>query len=116
MESIYELSRNVVEKVRELVEERSNEVKRLNDTVSQLVKEKEHIGTLLRSALSKRVSADLSSKTNELFKVAENGLKEAGIDYKFSNHMRDGKGLPLYDKKDALVAEEDEIYTLVSVS
>ncbi|WOH16599.1 hypothetical protein DCAR_0936157 [Daucus carota subsp. sativus] len=112
MESIYELSRNVVEKVRELVEERSNEVKRLNDTVSQLVKEKEHIGTLLRSALSKRVSADLSSKTNELFKVAENGLKEAGIDYKFSNHMRDGKGLPLYDKKDALVAEEDEIYTL----
>ncbi|KAL8157005.1 hypothetical protein AgCh_001927 [Apium graveolens] len=112
MESIYELSRNVVEKTRELVEERSNEVKRLNNTVSQLVKEKEHIGTLLRSALSKRVSADLSSKTNELFKVAENGLKEAGIDYKFSNHMGDGKGLPSNDKEGALVAEEDEIYTL----
>ncbi|KAK1403249.1 Paramyosin [Heracleum sosnowskyi] len=112
MESIYELSRNVVEKTRELVEERSNEVKRLNDTVSQLVKEKEHIGTLLRSALSKRVSADLSSKTNELFKVAENGLKEAGIDYKFSNRMGDGKGPPSNDKESALVAEEDEIYTL----
>ncbi|KAL6569165.1 hypothetical protein OROHE_003446 [Orobanche hederae] len=84
MESVYELSKIVVEKTRNLVEERSHEVKSLKETVSQLVKEKEQIGSLLRSTLSQRMPVDLSSKTDQLFKVAENGLKEAGIDYKFT--------------------------------
>ncbi|XP_059657813.1 uncharacterized protein LOC132304243 [Cornus florida] len=112
MESIYELTRIVVEKSQDLVEERNHEVKSLNDMVSRLVKEKEHVGSLLRSALSKRISADLSSKTNELFKVAENGLREAGIDFTFSNHLGDEKGPASIDKAGALETEEDEIYTL----
>ncbi|CAI9093052.1 OLC1v1028459C5 [Oldenlandia corymbosa var. corymbosa] len=109
MESIYELSQFVVEKTRELIEERNREVRSRNEMVSQLVKEKEQIGSLLRSALSRRTSADLSSKTNELFKVAENGLKAAGIDYKFSNHLGEGK---VNKETISVDAEEDEVYAL----
>lgn len=107
MESVYELSRIVVDKTRDLVEERSCEVKKLNETVSQLMNEKEQIGSLLRSTLSQRMSVDMSSKTNKLFKVAENGLKEAGIEYKFSKFdASKGKAGP-DDTGD------DEVYALV---
>ncbi|CAL5349797.1 unnamed protein product [Camellia sinensis] len=112
MESICELTRMVVEKTKDLVEERSREVKSLSETVSRLVKEKEHIGSLLRGALSRRTSTDLSSKTNELFKVAENGLRDAGIDFRFSNHLGGGKDAYSYDKDDAPETERDEIYAL----
>lgn len=101
LDSITELTSILQEKTKNLVAERTREVKSLNETVTQLVKEKEHIGSLLKSALSKRMPSDLSSKTNELFKVAENGLRESGIDYKFSNHTRDEP-----------VTEDDEIYNL----
>ncbi|KAL8037815.1 hypothetical protein ABFX02_11G062500 [Erythranthe guttata] len=108
MESVYELSKNVVEKIRNLVEERSHEVKRLNETVSQLTNEKEQIGSLLRSTLSQRMSVDMSSKTNKLFKAAENGLKEAGIEYKFSK-IEASKGEVGSKERD-----EDEVYALAS--
>ncbi|PWA68960.1 hypothetical protein CTI12_AA303630 [Artemisia annua] len=91
LETINELSSTVLEKTKDFVAEKSREVRSLNETVSQLIREKEHIGSLLRSALSRRMSSDLSSKTNELFKVAENGLRESGINYKFSTHSRDEK-------------------------
>ncbi|KAF5754114.1 hypothetical protein HanXRQr2_Chr17g0787591 [Helianthus annuus] len=107
LESVSELSSIVYQKAKDLVLERNQEVKRLDDNVAQLMKEKEHIGSLLRSALSRRMSADLSSKTNELFRVAENGLKEAGIDYKFSNHT-DNKTASTSDSDN----KDDEIYTL----
>ncbi|KAM0059427.1 hypothetical protein Hdeb2414_s0005g00181321 [Helianthus debilis subsp. tardiflorus] len=107
LESVSELSSIVYQKAKDLVLERNQEVKRLDDNVAQLRKEKEHIGSLLRSALSRRMSADLSSKTNELFRVAENGLKEAGIDYKFSNHT-DNKTASTSDSDN----KDDEIYTL----
>ncbi|XP_011034035.1 PREDICTED: WEB family protein At1g12150-like [Populus euphratica] len=110
MESIYDLSRIVAEKTRDLVEEKNHEVKNLNETVGRLMKEKEHIGTLLRSALSKRMKLDPSSKTNELFQVAENGLREAGIDFKFSKVLGDGEVSG--DKGGSLETESDEIYTL----
>lgn len=100
MESISELAKIVVEKTKDVVEEKGREVKTLKETASGLVKEKEHVGSLLRSALSRRVSNDMSSKTNELFKVAENGLREAGIDFRFSNHLGGGSD------------EKDEIYAL----
>ncbi|KAH7857268.1 hypothetical protein Vadar_010773 [Vaccinium darrowii] len=112
MESIWDLTRTVVDKTKDLVEERSREVKSLSETASQLAKEKEHIGSLLRSALSRRASTDLSSKTNELFKAAENGLREAGIDYRFSNHLGSAKDAASYDKSDAPETEKDEIYAL----
>lgn len=112
MESIYQLTRIVVEKTRDLVQKKSREVKSLNEAVGQLVKEKEHIVSLLRSALSKRMSVDPSSKTNELFKVAENGLREAGIDFKFSKLLSDGKVPVSDDKANAMETEEDEIYNL----
>ncbi|EYU30609.1 hypothetical protein ABFS82_11G062800 [Erythranthe guttata] len=108
MESLYELSKNVVEKIRNLVDERSHEVKRLNETVSQLTNEKEQIGSLLRSTLSQRMSVDMSSKTNKLFKAAENGLKEAGIEYKFSK-IEASKGEVGSKERD-----EDEVYALAS--
>ncbi|KAH6826688.1 paramyosin [Perilla frutescens var. hirtella] len=108
MESVYELSRVVVEKTKDLVEERSREVKKLNETVSQLMNEKEQIGSLLRSTLSKRMSVDMSSKTNKLFKVAENGLKEAGIEYKFGKYEA-SKGKAGPDD-----TEDNEVYALAS--
>lgn len=114
MDSIFQLTRIVFGKTKDLVEEKSREVKSLNETVGRLVKEKEHIGSLLRSALSKRLSVNPSSKTNELFQVAENGLREAGIDFKFSKLLPDGKAPASHDKADAMETEEDEIYTLVS--
>ncbi|KAJ6903869.1 paramyosin-like [Populus alba x Populus x berolinensis] len=110
MESIYDLSRIVAEKTRDLVEEKNHEEKNLNETVGRLMTEKEHIGTLLRSALSKRMKLDPSSKTNELFQVAENGLREAGIDFKFSKVLGDGEVSG--DKGGSLETESDEIYTL----
>ncbi|KAK4715974.1 hypothetical protein R3W88_014312 [Solanum pinnatisectum] len=112
LESIHEMSEFVVQKTRDLLEEKSHEVKSLNESVSQLVKEKEQIGSLLKSALSKRISVDLSSKTNELFKIAENGLREAGINYKFNNHVGDGKITASDNKMHAANTEEDEVYAL----
>ncbi|XP_075495278.1 uncharacterized protein At3g49055-like [Primulina tabacum] len=108
MESIYELSKIVVEKTRDSIEDKTREVKSLSETITQLVNEKEQIGSLLRSTLSKRSSVDLSSKTNQLFKVAEKGLKEAGIDYKFSKFQ------PSKEKLGTGESEEDEVYALAS--
>ncbi|KAJ6719664.1 PARAMYOSIN [Salix purpurea] len=110
MESIYEVSRIVAEKIRDLVEEKNHEEKNLKETVGRLVKEKEHIGSLLRSALSKRIKLDPSSKTSGLFQVAENSLRETGIDFKFSKVL--GSGRVSYDKGGLPDAEGDEIYTL----
>ncbi|GMN49063.1 hypothetical protein TIFTF001_018237 [Ficus carica] len=112
MESIYELARIVIEKTRDLVEEKNREMKSLDETVARLNKEKEHIGSLLRSALSKKITSNPSSKTSDLFQVAENGLKEAGIDFKFGKLIGDKRVLNSSDEVDSLVAEEDEIYTL----
>ncbi|XP_076955580.1 uncharacterized protein LOC143630460 [Bidens hawaiensis] len=105
LESVSELTSIVHQKTKDLVFEGNKEMRRLNESVEQLMKEKEHIGSLLRSALSRRMPDDLASKTNELFRAAENGLKEAGIDYKFSNHT-DNRTASDSDNKD------DEIYTL----
>ncbi|KAF9673399.1 hypothetical protein SADUNF_Sadunf10G0020200 [Salix dunnii] len=110
MESIYEVSRIVAEKTRDLVEEKNHEEKNLKETVGRLVKEKEHIGSLLRSALSKRIKLDPFSETSGLLQVAENGLRETGIDFKFSKVL--GSGRVSYDKGGVPDAESDEIYTL----
>ncbi|KAM7468703.1 hypothetical protein LguiB_016265 [Lonicera macranthoides] len=104
MEFIYELSRHVAAKTRDLVDERNREVKSLNETLSQLVKEKEHIGSLLRSALL--------SKTSDILKITENGLKDAGIDFRSSIHLKEGKIPVSNGKMSAMVVEEDEISTL----
>lgn len=114
MESIYALAKLVTDKSRSLIEEKIREVKNLNETVAQLLKEKDHIGYLLRSALSKRMTSDPSSKANQLFEVAENGLREAGIDFKFSKLLGDEKFPTSRDNGKALDAEEDEIFTLVN--
>ncbi|KAG2708062.1 hypothetical protein I3843_05G158600 [Carya illinoinensis] len=112
MESIYELIKIVVQKTRDLVEEKNREIKGLDETVGQLVKEKGHIGSLLRSALSNRMAMDPSSKGNALFQVAENGLREAGIDFKFSKLLEDRKVPNPNDKVDVPGTEGDEIYSL----
>lgn len=112
IESIYDLTRIIIDKTKDLSEEKVCESKRLNETVSRLVKEKEHIGSLLRSALSKRMASNPSFKASELFQVAENGIKEAGIDFRFNNLPEHGKISDFHDKPDAQESEEDEIYTL----
>lgn len=86
-------------------------MKSLNESLDRLVKEKEQIGSLLRSALSKRSRLD---ETNELFKAAENGLKEVGIDFKFSEILGDHKVPASQDRDGSLDMEGDEIYTLVT--
>ncbi|GKA59709.1 putative E3 ubiquitin-protein ligase RGLG2-like protein [Tanacetum coccineum] len=50
-------------------------------------------------------AADMSSKSNELCRVAENGLREVGIDYRFSNHANNNAS--------NLDSNDDEVYTLV---
>ncbi|XP_008807472.3 uncharacterized protein At3g49055-like [Phoenix dactylifera] len=92
--SVYELAKVAVDKVKNEVEERSKEVKALNEKVTGLLAEKQHIGTLLRSALS--------SKTNEVFQVAEEGLREAGIDLRLDGHNKEGSE----------EGGEDEVYSL----
>ncbi|CAI0423514.1 unnamed protein product [Linum tenue] len=107
MESIHELTRIVLEKAKDWTAEKIHEVKKLNETVDQLNKEKEQISSLLRSALSKRMASDPASRTNELFQAAENGLRDSGIDFKFNKVLvasQDSNGPPNTD--------EDEIYTL----
>ncbi|KFK40696.1 hypothetical protein AALP_AA2G029300 [Arabis alpina] len=103
LESIFELTKVVSAKTQSLVEEKSHELKNLNETVGLLVKEKEHIGTLLRSALSKRMITEQSSQKNELFQAAENGLRDVGVD-----NTKHG------DNTDDHSTEENEIYSLAS--
>nr|XP_010932259.1 uncharacterized protein At3g49055 [Elaeis guineensis] len=92
--SVYELAKVAVDKVKDEVEERSKEVKALNEKVTGLLAEKQHIGTLLRSALS--------SKTNEVFQVAQEGLREAGIDLRLDGQNKEGSE----------EGGEDEVYSL----
>ncbi|KAL5188333.1 Uncharacterized protein HKD37_05G013828 [Glycine soja] len=112
MESIYELTKIVVQKAKDVLEEKDREIKSLHETLARLVREKDQIGSFLRSALSKRVAVDPSSRKSELFQAAENGLREAGIDFKFSKLLGDGKVAASNDKSDTTEKEEDEIYSL----
>ncbi|KAJ0544866.1 hypothetical protein HanIR_Chr08g0343261 [Helianthus annuus] len=112
LETVNELSSIALERTKDLVAERSREVKSLNETVNQLTREKEHIGSLLRSALSRRMSADPSLKTNELFKVAEKGLRESGVDYRFNNHTGQEKTVSSNTDGTIELDDDDEISTL----
>ncbi|OVA20564.1 hypothetical protein BVC80_1065g119 [Macleaya cordata] len=112
MESVSELVKITMEKVRDRMEEKSQEAKDLNETVARLVKEKNHIGTLLRSALSRKMKLDPSAKTSEVLQVAENGLREAGIDVRFANLYANGENMDSHGKLVAEETEEDEVYTL----
>lgn len=116
LESIYALAELVTDKTRSLIEEKIREIKNLNETVALLLKEKDHIGYLLRSALSKRMTSDASSQANQLFEVAEGGLKEAGFDFQFCKLLGDGKFPTSKNNGKTLDGEEDEIFTLVSAS
>ncbi|KAJ4961092.1 hypothetical protein NE237_021002 [Protea cynaroides] len=112
LESIYSLVKTSVQKVRDAMEERTSEAKKLNETVAQLVKDKQQIGSLLRSVLSRRMSSGPSSKTNEVPQAGENGLKEAGagIDLRFSDL---GHGDVVHvDGLGTMEIEKDEVFTL----
>ncbi|CAA6668021.1 unnamed protein product [Spirodela intermedia] len=95
--SVCELAKVAAEKVRTCLEEKKQEVDCLSQKVAQLLAEKSHIGTLLRSALS--------SKMSEVRKVAANGPREAGVDLRFDD----------YDKEDVSIGKEDEVYRLAGV-
>ncbi|KAM0930534.1 hypothetical protein ACQ4PT_000904 [Festuca glaucescens] len=72
----------------------NNKVRELEERVEELIHEKEHIGVLLRSALQ--------ANTSEVLKVAEDGLREAGIEIGLNGHRDHRPGS----------AEKDEVYTL----
>ncbi|KAK4264968.1 hypothetical protein QN277_026079 [Acacia crassicarpa] len=110
MKSIYEFIRIVAEKVQDVFDNKNNEIKTLEDTVTRLIREKDQIGSLLRSALSRRVASDPSSRKNELFQAAENGLREAGIDFKFSKLLGDGRDAA--SNKANVTQKEDDICSL----
>ncbi|KAH9622443.1 hypothetical protein KSS87_016667 [Heliosperma pusillum] len=112
LESIFELSRIVSDKTKDVVEEKSRAVKSLNETVARLFREKEHVGVLLRSALSKRLTSNPGSKTNAVFKVAENGLREAGIEFKFGAFFEDEKYDVSQSEEGTQETKDDEIYAL----
>ncbi|CAL0306549.1 unnamed protein product [Lupinus luteus] len=113
MESIFELTRIIAQKSRDVVDEKNHEIKSLDETVNRLVKEKDQIGSLLRSALSKRMVSGRSPRKSDVFRDTENGLREAGIDFKFSKLLGDGKVAAANDKlEDMAENEEDEMYSL----
>ncbi|KAK9104303.1 hypothetical protein Scep_021147 [Stephania cephalantha] len=109
MESSYELVKTAAGKVRDAIDEKTREAKGLNETVDQLIKEKQQIGSLLRSALPRKVTIDPSSKISKVLQVAENSLREIGRDVNFSNLVANG-GAAGHSKLGS--EEEDELYTL----
>ncbi|KAK9090281.1 hypothetical protein Sjap_023458 [Stephania japonica] len=109
MESSYELVKMASGKVRDAIEEKSREAKCLNETVDQLIKEKQQIGSLLRSALPRKVTIDPSSKMSKVLQVAENSLREIGRDVNLSNLVANGEAA---DHSKLGSEEEDELYTL----
>ncbi|KAG6500937.1 uncharacterized protein At3g49055-like [Zingiber officinale] len=92
--SVYELAKVAADEVRGRLEESSSEINNLNEKVSELLAEKQHIVTLLRSMLS--------SKTNEVRHVAEEGLREAGIDLRLDH----------FDGNESDQNEKNEVYIL----
>ncbi|KAF3336313.1 hypothetical protein FCM35_KLT18899 [Carex littledalei] len=94
VKSVFELAGDAREKVREKLDERNGEVKTLQEKVDALVEQKKHIGTLLRSVL-------LSNKS-EVLQVAEEGLREAGIELRLNGNERSSLG----------ETHDDEVYTL----
>ena len=92
----YELAAMALEKVGACIDDKESKMRRLEDRVDDLIKEKEHIGVLLRSALQ--------ATTSEVLKVAEDGLREAGI----------AIGLDERKEHRPRSVDKDEVYTLVS--
>ncbi|XP_043724700.1 uncharacterized protein At3g49055-like isoform X1 [Telopea speciosissima] len=111
LESIYSLVKIAAQKVRDAMEERTREANGLNETVAQLVKDKQQIGSLLRSALSRRMSSNPSSKTSEVLQAAENGPREVGMDLRFSDLGQDDNVVYI-DGPGTVEIEKDEIFTL----
>ncbi|OEL24757.1 hypothetical protein BAE44_0014223 [Dichanthelium oligosanthes] len=92
----YELAAMALEKVGACIDDKESKLRGLEDRVDELIKEKEHIGVLLRSALQ--------ATTSEVLKVAEDGLREAGIEIGLDERKEHRPGS----------VEKDEVYTLVS--
>ncbi|KXG35092.1 uncharacterized protein At3g49055 [Sorghum bicolor] len=90
----YELAAMALEKVGACIDDKESKMRRLEDRVGELIKEKEHIGVLLRSALQ--------ATTSEVLKVAEDGLREAGIEIGLDERKEHRPGS----------LQKDEVYTL----
>uniref|UniRef100_A0A0D9XGW5 KIB1-4 beta-propeller domain-containing protein n=1 Tax=Leersia perrieri TaxID=77586 RepID=A0A0D9XGW5_9ORYZ len=90
----FDLATTAFHKVGAWVDKRESRVRELEARVDELMKEKEHIGVLLRSALQ--------SNSSEALKVAEDGLREAGIEVGLKDRRVHRPGS----------MEKDEVYTL----
>lgn len=112
IKSTSEIANVAAERVWEKMQEWIEEKKGLNETVERLMKEKQHIGSLLKSALPRKMTFDPSSKTSEVLQAAENGLRDMGIETRFNDFFGNGKGIDSQGKNGSEQAEEDEVYTL----
>ncbi|KAF3779597.1 Uncharacterized protein EJ110_NYTH41061 [Nymphaea thermarum] len=122
--SAFEFAKTAAEKVSSEVQDRSYEKKELQERISHLVMEKKHVGTLLRSALSKRIAAEsvssdgsskeMQSRTNVVLKVAENGLRKSGLDIRLDSLLEGAESIAADDKLSTGNKEEDEVFGLAA--
>ncbi|XBH94397.1 hypothetical protein VPH35_085184 [Triticum aestivum] len=90
----YDIAAMALQKVGVWRDKGKSKVTELEERVEELTREKDHIGVLLRSALQ--------ANTTEVLKVAEDGLREAGIEIGLNGHRDHRPGS----------TEKDEVYTL----
>lgn len=90
----YDLASMALQKVGVWRDTGKSKVRALEEKVNEMAREKEHIGVLLRSALQ--------ANTSEVLKVAEDGLREAGIEIGLNGNREHRPGS----------VEKDEVYTL----
>ncbi|PIA51582.1 hypothetical protein AQUCO_01100439v1 [Aquilegia coerulea] len=105
LESICELSKITVGKIRDEMEKRSSEVKGLSEKVDQLMKEKQYVGVLLTSVLREKCTIESLKEMSEVVRVAEDGLREKGFDIKSGS---------VFEKQGDENVEQDEVSTLAN--
>ena len=89
--SLFDVAKIASDRVRARLEERKQEVEVLSQKVEQLLADKNHIGSLLRNALS--------SKIGEMRKMAQNGNLKTNDP----------------EREDPVMKKEDEVYRLVRI-
>ncbi|CAN6462544.1 unnamed protein product [Victoria cruziana] len=122
--SAFELAKTAAERLNSCLKGKSGERKELQERISRLVKEKKHVSALLRSALSKWITAESVSNgggskemqlgTNAVLKVAENGLSNSGLDTRPVSLLQGAESMAAYDEPNTGNKEEDQVFGLAA--